>query len=150
MRQSYRWFSPPCHTFVLFPPLLCAICISCNTPTPKQYQCLQRNRVQGENLWNDDAFTKGKIDKFYKRDAHLRGWGELCGSQWRKRVWSGRRRTCGGGWTPGVRFPIRTLWVEQGQHQSTCPENSTHSVNTGKWRTHTHTRYTKDMNATPC
>lgn len=80
-----------------------------------------------------------------KVEANLQGRRELCGSQWRRRVWGDRRRSCGGGWTPVVRFPIRPLWVEQGRHQSTCQEtntpqwtqeNGTHRVILNVWMLH--------------
>ncbi len=78
-----------------------------------------------------------------KVEANLQGQTELCGSRWRRRVWGDRRRTCGGGWTPGVRFPIRPLWAEQGRHQSTCQETNTPPVKTGKRHTQSDTKGAK-------
>ncbi len=81
-----------------------------------------------------------------KVEANLQGRRELCGSQWRRRVWGDRRRSCGGGWTPVVRFPIRPLWAEQGRHQSTCQETNTPPMNTRKRHTQSDT---KGVNVTP-
>lgn len=147
--RSYRWFSPPCHTFVSFPPLLCAICISCNTPTPKQYQCLQRNRVKRKFVKRWCLYQREDL-QFYKKG--MRTCEDKKNSVDHSEEGASEAAEEGHAGVDGLQpWDFRYILYGLSRVGTNQPAQKTaHTQWTQENGTRTHTRYTKDMNATPC